>query len=303
MSPTLNLSTGAGDMINNSSSNSGHNIIPMFGLDHHNDEFYDQESQEPPQSTTTHHQEPSSSSCTAPTAIIDPFSRGIFYASFRHFWSTQRQEIRNNPFEFLLSYLQRYTFVYAFTLYSVTIGHEKDIIPADQGRIFAPVVRKLKSFIEKLERKPSFESNVDNLTSKAVEEKTSNICSVCLENFKIGEEMTRLICGHVYHKSCVLEWSHRSGQCPLCRKELLQPVINVAVEVHVRCDCDNDDNGDGCFDYHSFMKIEDISPEKITILARFDADKKLTATLYFPKWKPKRHGNDQVYIYPSFVTP
>ncbi|KAF4358620.1 hypothetical protein F8388_021118 [Cannabis sativa] len=250
--------------MNNSSSNSGHNIISMFGPNHHNDEFYDQESQEPPQSTNTHHhQEPSSSSCTASTAIIDPFSRGIFYAAFRHFWSRQRQEIRNNPFEFLRSYLQRYAFVYAFKLYSITIEFEKYTPTEDQ--ILSLVIGKLTSFIQQSMRKPSFELVVDNLTSKAVEEKTSNICSVCLENFKIGEDMTRLICGHVYHKSCVLEWSHRSGQCPLCRKELLQPVISVAVS--------------------------HISPEKITILARFDADKKLTVTLYFPQWKPKRHGN------------
>ncbi|KAG6596837.1 E3 ubiquitin-protein ligase, partial [Cucurbita argyrosperma subsp. sororia] len=35
-----------------------------------------------------------------------------------------------------------------------------------------------------------------------------------------GEEVSRIPCGHVYHKSCVLTWLQRNNSCPLCRNKL-----------------------------------------------------------------------------------
>ncbi|XP_023539485.1 RING-H2 finger protein ATL80-like [Cucurbita pepo subsp. pepo] len=46
-------------------------------------------------------------------------------------------------------------------------------------------------------------------------------CSVCYDEMKDGgEEVSRILCGHVYHKSCVLTWLQRNNSCPLWRKKL-----------------------------------------------------------------------------------
>ncbi|KAG6596836.1 hypothetical protein SDJN03_10016, partial [Cucurbita argyrosperma subsp. sororia] len=46
-------------------------------------------------------------------------------------------------------------------------------------------------------------------------------CSVCYDEMKEGgEELIRIPCGHVYHKSCVLTWLQRNNSCPLCRKKI-----------------------------------------------------------------------------------
>ncbi|XP_023539483.1 E3 ubiquitin-protein ligase RNF165-like [Cucurbita pepo subsp. pepo] len=46
-------------------------------------------------------------------------------------------------------------------------------------------------------------------------------CSVCYDEMKDGgEEVSRIPCGHVYHKYCVLTWLQRNNSCPLCTKKL-----------------------------------------------------------------------------------
>jgi len=45
-------------------------------------------------------------------------------------------------------------------------------------------------------------------------------CSICLseENLRESREGTSLLgCGHVFHRSCLVEWLKRSQRCPLCR--------------------------------------------------------------------------------------
>ncbi|XP_038876917.1 E3 ubiquitin-protein ligase DZIP3-like [Benincasa hispida] len=53
------------------------------------------------------------------------------------------------------------------------------------------------------------------------EEEETGECCVCCEDLKRkGMEVSRIPCGHVYHKSCILTWLERSNTCPLCRRSL-----------------------------------------------------------------------------------
>ena len=45
-------------------------------------------------------------------------------------------------------------------------------------------------------------------------------CSVCLENIKKGEIITKLDCGHIFHTDCINEWVSRDSTCPCCRVSL-----------------------------------------------------------------------------------
>ena len=48
-------------------------------------------------------------------------------------------------------------------------------------------------------------------------------CSVCLEDFEDGDEMSVMPCsgGHGFHTNCIAEWLGRySNMCPLCRHAL-----------------------------------------------------------------------------------
>ncbi|KAJ8458525.1 hypothetical protein OPV22_031451 [Ensete ventricosum] len=45
-------------------------------------------------------------------------------------------------------------------------------------------------------------------------------CTICLEEFEEGMEVTRMPCMHVFHGGCLTRWLERSRLCPLCRHPL-----------------------------------------------------------------------------------
>jgi len=47
-----------------------------------------------------------------------------------------------------------------------------------------------------------------------------NQCSICLEQFKEGEELRMLPCMHRYHRGCIDRWLARSPACPVCKHEI-----------------------------------------------------------------------------------
>lgn len=57
--------------------------------------------------------------------------------------------------------------------------------------------------------------------------KNSNLlkesCSICLDNFSVGEGYRTLICGHDFHKKCIDRWLLKGSQeCPMCRKNAFE---------------------------------------------------------------------------------
>ncbi|KAA0038718.1 E3 ubiquitin-protein ligase synoviolin B-like [Cucumis melo var. makuwa] len=56
-------------------------------------------------------------------------------------------------------------------------------------------------------------------------EEMGDQCCVCYEDLNCEreeekeEEVTRIPCGHVYHKYCILKWLNINNSCPLCRRE------------------------------------------------------------------------------------
>lgn len=48
----------------------------------------------------------------------------------------------------------------------------------------------------------------------------TDLCIICLENYKIGDKISILSCEHFYHKSCLNEWFNKKEECPICRIEI-----------------------------------------------------------------------------------
>lgn len=51
--------------------------------------------------------------------------------------------------------------------------------------------------------------------------KDENKCVVCQYEFKNGEEVTKLSCGHLFHSDCVDTWLSKNKVCPMCHKEII----------------------------------------------------------------------------------
>ena len=45
-------------------------------------------------------------------------------------------------------------------------------------------------------------------------------CSICLENYELGDKISYLPCFHFYHSKCIKKWLKCSKRCPLCKKEV-----------------------------------------------------------------------------------
>ena len=48
-----------------------------------------------------------------------------------------------------------------------------------------------------------------------------NKCVVCQYDFKNGENVTKLSCGHLFHSDCVDTWLSNNKVCPMCHKEII----------------------------------------------------------------------------------
>lgn len=67
---------------------------------------------------------------------------------------------------------------------------------------------------------PLSKDKIDSLPnveiSKAQVEKRLQ-CAVCMDEFKLTENVKKLVCDHVFHESCIVPWLERHNSCPVCR--------------------------------------------------------------------------------------
>ena len=54
-------------------------------------------------------------------------------------------------------------------------------------------------------------------------------CTICLEDFSIGDHIRILPCNHIYHKDCIDEWIMKENNCPICRKEVISELNNLDI--------------------------------------------------------------------------
>lgn len=46
-------------------------------------------------------------------------------------------------------------------------------------------------------------------------------CSICLVDFETNDSVVSLKCNHLFHKTCIVEWSSHKAECPNCREKIL----------------------------------------------------------------------------------
>ncbi|XP_076876836.1 RING finger protein 122 [Brachyhypopomus gauderio] len=52
-------------------------------------------------------------------------------------------------------------------------------------------------------------------------------CAVCLEDFRIRDELGTLPCQHGFHKRCLMKWLEVRCTCPMCNKPIAGPTGRV----------------------------------------------------------------------------
>ncbi|XP_008781214.2 E3 ubiquitin-protein ligase SIRP1 [Phoenix dactylifera] len=65
---------------------------------------------------------------------------------------------------------------------------------------------------------PARKEAIDAMPTVKIEEAMS--CSICLEDFGIGEEAREMHCKHKFHSGCILPWLELHSSCPVCRFQM-----------------------------------------------------------------------------------
>jgi hypothetical protein len=61
---------------------------------------------------------------------------------------------------------------------------------------------------------------VDDIELEERHLRNQDLCQICQESFRLGDDAKRLQCRHFFHPLCLLEWLQRNNTCPLCRLPL-----------------------------------------------------------------------------------
>ena len=74
----------------------------------------------------------------------------------------------------------------------------------------------------------NFKPELNESTLSNLDIKQCDKCSICLENFEIGEKACITSCGHIYHKECLEPWlkNIKKYNCPVCKKDFTTDSIN-----------------------------------------------------------------------------
>ncbi|PKA60585.1 NEP1-interacting protein-like 1 [Apostasia shenzhenica] len=92
------------------------------------------------------------------------------------------------------------------------------------GHPAAAVVAAIQSsspeeIVRKRRRRFGNQRRIPVIRVEADKEPWDDCCSICLEEFAIGEKLRILpSCSHAFHKKCIDLWLHRRFLCPMCRR-------------------------------------------------------------------------------------
>jgi DNA-directed RNA polymerase subunit RPC12/RpoP len=95
------------------------------------------------------------------------------------------------------------------------------------------------------------EKFVPNATGSSIQD-----CSICLEEFQLGQKLVCLPCNHKFHPKCLTPWLESHVQCPYCRAK-----INIVGKGHIPRGQDNA----SIHDLFALMEVVDSGMSRLNI--------------------------------------
>jgi|TARA_B100001971_G_scaffold60976_1_gene55964 hypothetical protein len=122
----------------------------------------------------------------------------------------------------LILVLIRFYFVYRRRLVTTVIYNE---VISEPERLISN--ENSSPFIVSIEM-DNYEYNKDKeIKNFETSYSSHKCCSICLDDFKDGELISKLKCGHEYHEKCIGIWVYTKPQCPLCKKMLTTDIQEI----------------------------------------------------------------------------
>ncbi|CAH1257612.1 RING finger protein 24-like isoform X7 [Branchiostoma floridae] len=77
-------------------------------------------------------------------------------------------------------------------------------------------------YLVRLRREARLERGYKKITYKKKKCSSNETCAVCLEDFKLMEEIGLCPCGHAFHRKCISKWLEIRNTCPMCNSQVKQ---------------------------------------------------------------------------------
>ncbi|KAI1301179.1 E3 ubiquitin-protein ligase [Halotydeus destructor] len=108
-----------------------------------------------------------------------------------------------------------------FPLFQMLHGNPGDYAWGQSG--LDAVITQLLNQLDSTGPSPMTDQEIEklvtiNITKDDVENNLQ--CTVCMEDYKLDENVKKLSCGHVFHPECIVPWLKRHATCPVCRLNL-----------------------------------------------------------------------------------
>lgn len=59
---------------------------------------------------------------------------------------------------------------------------------------------------------------IDDEMFEILQTSSSSSCCICLDDFRLGDEISTLSCEHTFHPECIKSWLRLTNSCPICRE-------------------------------------------------------------------------------------
>ena len=60
---------------------------------------------------------------------------------------------------------------------------------------------------------------LDKIKCEKLGKSNNDKCLICLEIYKIGNQVLYLPCLHLFHSTCIMRWLLKDSKCPICKKD------------------------------------------------------------------------------------
>lgn len=150
--------------------------------------------------------------------LFDSFTQSLFENFFNGFQdrlpvNRPRRHRERNLFEMLLS---EFSNLDSFDIRPI---HRFVRDPRQQAMDITELLAAMANMHPQGQR-PANLNRINNLlsvkmTSTIISSNTT--CTVCQEDFKVGEKAKKLTCDHYFHEDCLMPWLQVQNTCPICR--------------------------------------------------------------------------------------
>ena len=102
------------------------------------------------------------------------------------------------------------------------VNQDESLVEKDDTKSFRSNHPKSDLVIERQRKSNRFNKKFEVATQSSSNVSTNSVqlCVICLEDYKVGEDIgwsRNPLCHHVFHKDCILECLEANNSCPICR--------------------------------------------------------------------------------------